>query len=199
MRVDGLLVKERQPAPAPATRWWTRVRYRIGQFLRGLTATISAEEQQLVAGTLPPGALALFLRMPRDAQRHSLNVLHTLQATGEVPADLAVAALLHDVGKVSAADAGAYLGLWLRGPTVLLEAVWPGVLARLADPTPSPKPGYALFVQMHHPAIGAAWAKAAGCSEQACWLIEHHQDHHQPGSGAREALLARLRAADGAN
>ncbi|MBW7883450.1 MAG: HD domain-containing protein [Caldilineaceae bacterium] len=199
MRVDGLLVEERQPAPAPATHWLARVRYRIGQFLRGLTAAISAEEQQLVAGTLPPGALALFLRMPKDAQRHSLNVLHTLQATGEVPADLAVAALLHDVGKVAATDAGAYLGLWLRGPTVLLEAVWPGLLARLADPTPSSQPGYALYVQIHHPAIGAAWAKAAGCSELACWLIEHHQDSHQPGSGTREALLARLRAADGAN
>jgi hypothetical protein len=137
--------------------------------------------------------------MPADAQRHSLNVLGTLQAARPVPPDLAAAALLHDVGKVAADDAGAYLGLWLRGPMVLVEAVWPGLLRRLASDRPAPNLRYALFVQEQHPAIGAAWARDAGCSQLTCWLIEHHQDKALTGDEQQCALLARLQAADEAN
>lgn len=170
------------------------MRYRVGQFLHGWRASLTDVDRAQVTQVLSPPALALFARMPADAQAHSVRVLRTLQADGAMPADLAVAALLHDVGKVAATDAGAYLGLWMRGPVVLLEAFAPALLRRLAAPQPSPSPRYAIHVQLAHPQIGATWARAAGCSELACWLIEHHQDRM-----AQTQLLSRLQWADGRN
>lgn len=164
-------------------RRWAQARYRVGQFLRGWRARLTDADHRLVDGLLAPPAWALFNRMPADAQLHSVRVLRTLQGQGPTPADLAVAALLHDVGKVAAADAGAYLGLWLRGPIVLLEAFAPQWLARLAAPQPSASPRYALYVQLTHAQIGAEWAQAAGCSELTCWLIAHHQDEERGARG----------------
>lgn len=178
--------------------WWRKVRYRVGQFLGGLLAG-AQEIDEAPAAVLSPAALALFRRMPRDAQRHSLGVLQTLTAQAPVPADLAVAALLHDVGKVAARDAGAYLGLWLRGPMVLTEAVAPSLLVQLADARPSPSLRYALYVQLHHPEIGAAWAHAAGASDLTCWLIAAHQNKVERIDTPEAELLARLQAADDQN
>ena len=153
----------------------------------------------MVRAVLSPAQVALFERMPGDAQDHSLRVLATLQGQGDVASDLAAAALLHDVGKVAALDSGAYLGLWLRGPMVVAEALAPGLLARLADARPSASMRYALYVQQQHAAIGAQWAREAGCTPLTCWLIEHHQDKGLSGTADECALLARLQAADGAN
>jgi hypothetical protein len=178
---------------------WKHIRYRVGQFVHGWRARMSAEDRQIVARTLSLPAQELFGRMPIDAQAHSVAVLRSLCATGEVVDDLAVAALLHDVGKVAALDAGAYLGLWLRGPIVLLEALWPALVRRWADPEPAPALRYALYVHLDHPAIGAGWAEAAGCSPLTCWLIRHHQDKIDQAGQPCATLLARLQWADGRN
>lgn len=178
---------------------WRSIRYRIRQFLSGLRATTNDSDDALAIATLSPTELALFRRMPADARRHSQAVLRTLQAEAPVPHDLAVAALLHDVGKAAADEAGAYLGLWLRGPIVLAETFAPKWLTRLADVGPSSSLRYALHVQIHHPAIGAAWAQQAGCSELVCWLIACHQEKLPIGDPTRRELLARLQAADNLN
>ena len=129
------------PSPTHvAGRPWRRARYRIGQFWRGVSARVTPEERERVAQILPPDALALFERMPVDAQRHSLNVLHAVHAAGLRDADLDAAALLHDVGKLAADESGVRLGLWLRRPLVLLEAVSPRTLARLANGGPGVRP-----------------------------------------------------------
>lgn len=180
----------------------SQVRYRIGQFVRGWRARVSADDRALAGTVLSPGALALFERMPADAQAHSLRVLKALVAEGETPPDLSVAALLHDVGKVAATEAGAYLGLWVRGPLVLLEAVRPALVRRWASAEPSPSLRYALYVHVEHPHIGAAWAQRAGCTDGVCWLIEHHQDKAPGGAMTAHGpwtLLTRLQWADGRN
>jgi hypothetical protein len=176
--------------------------YRVGQFWRGLSAQVTPDDLVVVAQTLSPAAVKLFMQMPTDAQRHSLNVLASVQAAGYDNVDLAVAALLHDCGKVAANRGGVPLGLWLRGPMVLLEALLPDVAARWATLTAGDGWGqgvrYALYVQREHPAIGAAWAAEAGCSALSCWLIAHHQTPAASvqGSDANRALLAALQAAD---
>jgi hypothetical protein len=201
---------------APA---WVRARYRVGQFLYGWRASVSAPDLALVdavLGQITPEAIALFRRMPTDAQAHSLRVLRALLADDQcphpLPPELTAAALLHDVGKVAAGDAGAYLGLWLRGPLVLLEKFTPGLLARWAAPQPSGSMRYAMYVHGAHPQIGAAWAQTAGCPPLTCWLIAHHQDlidqlpgDQLPGgallgdASTAKHYLARLQRADGRN
>ncbi|MCC6165585.1 MAG: hypothetical protein IT329_00015 [Caldilineaceae bacterium] len=187
----------------------TGVSYRLGQFWRGLQARPASADLATARHLLGPQALPLFTAMPADAQQHSFHVLSTLQATGYDQPDLAVAALLHDAGKVAAAQGGVALGLWLRGPLVLMERFAPRLLRRWAADTGAGW-RYALYVHLEHAAIGARWAAAHGCGELACWLIEHHQDvrleatqvetERQDTTGDdRLRLLAALQWADGAN
>ena len=179
--------------------------YRLGQFWRGLWATITPEDRQCAASVLPPAALPLFAAMPVDAQRHSLNVLFTLWAAGQRHPDLAIAALLHDCGKVAAAQGGVKIGVWRRGPLVLLNNFFPRMAARWATPNPGSNPvqgwRYALYVQREHPAIVTAWAAQAGCITLSCWLIAHHQSPLGVVEGSDEArtLLMALQHADNGN
>jgi hypothetical protein len=195
---------------------WERTQYRVGQFLHGWRATVSAEDHAQVREVLEPAgpqAVALFNRMPRDAQAHSLRVLRALQtdilSPHPLPPDLAAAALLHDVGKIAASEAGAYLGLWLRGPLVLLEKWRPRLLVQWASPQPAPNVRYSFYVHCEHPHLGAEMARLAGCSTLTCWLIAHHQEHyrHEDGTALGDSprtatayhYLARLQWADGRN
>ncbi|MCX6045397.1 MAG: HD domain-containing protein [Chloroflexi bacterium] len=180
-------------------RFWQRSIYRIRQFFQGLSAHISVADRQAVTEILPDAAVALFARMPLDAQRHSLNVMYTLQTAGYDQPDLLVAALLHDVGKVAADDAGVRLGLWLRGPLVLLDAIAPAWLDAWAVADPEQQWRYALYVHRQHPQIGARWASATGCTPDACWLIAQHQASGYQANDPRCALLLALQAADGHN
>jgi hypothetical protein len=107
--------------------------------------------------------------------------------------------LLHDVGKVAAAQAGYPLTLWWRVPLVLLEAFFPQVLHRLSRADPAAGWRYVFYVHHAHPQIGAQWAQAAGCTPLACWLIEHHQAQGVTTPAAQKALLAALQWADGNN
>jgi hypothetical protein len=190
---------------------WTQVLYRVGQFWRGLRATVTADDWPRVHRVLPAGAVPLFAAMPVDAQRHSLNVLDTLWAAGQQDPNLVVAALLHDCGKVAAEQGGVKLGLWLRGPLVLLNAFLPNLATRWAAPSVSQGWRYVLYVQREHAAIGALWAAEAGCTPLSCWLIAQHQtsladvtceENPVPGSLCTEevrGLLLALQAADAAN
>src|SRR4051794_18204281 len=109
-----------------------RLFYRVRQFWQGLHAKVASEEYREAANVLPPAALPLFTQMPVDAQRHSLNVLYSVRAAGYCQPNLAVAALLHDCGKVAAAKGGGNIGLWMRGPLVILNGCFPRLVARWA-------------------------------------------------------------------
>lgn len=170
------------------------------QFWRGLHATVTDAELAQVDALLPPDAAALFRRMPTDAQRHSLNVLADVATSAVYDRSLAAAALLHDVGKLAADRGTVRLGLWLRGPLVLLEAFAPAWVARLARPEPRHGWRYVLHVHVHHPAIGAAWAAEAGCDAACCRLIEYHQTAPaECPPGAWRSQLVALQAADAAH
>ena len=177
-----------------------RIGRRIRQFLRGVTAAVSEEELRWASELLPPAGLARFRRMPVDAQRHSLNVLTTLQRAGWHDPDLAAAALLHDAGKAAASAAGLTFNAWVRTALVLVEAVAPTLPARLAVNDTGGGWRYLLHVHLAHPKIGAQWAEADGCSPLTCWLIAHHQDKAPPQTAEhRKRLLTALQWADGRN
>ncbi len=186
------------PLP-PRLSQWQRARYRVRQFFRGLTARVGDDERRELGQYLSPDAQILFARMPVDAQRHSLNVMRTLRAAGYADPDLLTAALLHDVGKVAADDAGVKINLWLRGPLVLAEAFAPKMLAQQAVDDPQRGWRYALHVHFAHPQIGAVWAGDAGCDELVCWLIAHHQDKTPLTDEQDKLLLTILQWADEQN
>jgi hypothetical protein len=201
-RSQGKRRQQTTPLPIPTTKALLPVRifWRVRQFVRGIFAHVNADEMLEVTRALPKAAVCRFCQMPLDGQRHSLNVLYTLQAAGWHDPDLAAAALLHDVGKVAGDAANIRLSPWLRGPLVLLTALAPAKVAALASDDPATGWHYLLYVHREHPAIGAAWAKADGCSELTRWLIEHHQDKpdSQP-TNRQDELLALLYWADSRN
>jgi hypothetical protein len=177
-----------------------RIFYRLRQFVRGITAHVSADEMLVAAQVLPRAALTRFCYMPLDAQRHSLNVLYMLQHSDYTDPDLAAAALLHDVGKSAAHRMGVHLSPWLRGPLVLFDALLPKSVEQLAQDDPEQGWRYLLHVHLAHPTIGAQWAAEAECSELTCWLIEHHQDTLNGSPQTyNEELLMLLQWADSRN
>ncbi len=201
-RSRGNRRQHHNPIPVPTHKAWLPVRlfWRVRQFARGMVAHVDADEMLVAAQVLPKAALARFCALPLDGQRHSLNVLYTLHEAGWDDKNLAVAALLHDVGKVAGDAAGIALSPWLRGTLVLLSALAPGKVAQLAVDNPAAGWRYLLYVHREHPAIGAAWATEDGCSEVACWLIAHHQDRHNSlPTEKREEFLALLQWADSQN
>jgi len=145
--------------------------YRVRQFKQAVSApelneTELAEVQAILSGA----QVDLFLRFDRGEQRHSYQVMHTLQAAGHTQPELLQAALLHDVGKTRAP-----LSVWDRSLIVLAAKVMPGKTAVYGQ---SAAQGWQrpFVVKAQHPAWGAQMAEAAGSSALVVALIRRHQD-----------------------
>jgi hypothetical protein len=167
--------------------------YRVRQFWKALTARVTPAEEALVAEILPAAGQELFRSLPRQDQRHGIDVLRAVVDAGETDRDAWAAALLHDCGK-----AGSGLTIFHRVAVVLLKAFRPGWLDRLVR-----EKGAAwdrpFRVQGQHPEIGATLAQEAGCSELTVWLIRHHQAPGAAGEGHQQSCLEALQRADGAS
>ena len=177
------------------------VRYRVGQFLRALTARIPDDEVEQAMRVLTPEAQGLFRRQAMQDQRHALAVYRTLYQAGHTDPELLAAALLHDVGK-----AAAQLPAWQRAIIVLLDRFTPRLLARLSQGEPkthaSSRLGswrHAFVVHARHPEAGARWAQEVGCSPLTIALIRRHQDRLASCEIEEDQLLAALQAADSLN
>jgi len=175
---------------------------RLRQGVRALLADFRPVDEALAARTLDAPQLALFQRMTRSEQLHSLNVLRDLLAQeAHTPHDLAQAALLHDVGKSRCP-----LSVAQRSLAVAVASLWPALDARwraydeATDPPPDALPWWRAgsVVRYHHPAWGAQLAQDVGLSERALWLIAHHAQAVPP-QHPHAALLRRLQQADDAN
>jgi hypothetical protein len=182
------------------------IHYRVGQFIRALTARVPEREMVQAVQVLTPAARALFRHQAVQDQHHALAVYRTLRQAGHTSPQLLAAALLHDVGK-----AAIRLPAWQRAIIVLLERFAPCLLARLgqgepqesARPVPSAAEGSLLdgwrrsfVIHVHHPEIGARWAQEAGCSPLTVALIRQHHKNislrsqppsrgRRPGDGAQ--------------
>jgi putative nucleotidyltransferase with HDIG domain len=170
-----------------------RIRYRVRQFFRALTARVSDEEVGRATRALTPEAQSLFRRQATQDQRHALAVYHTLQQAGHEDPHLLAAALLHDVGK-----AAARLSVIHRSIIVLLGRFAPALLARLSQG----EPGWwnrPFVVHARHAEVGARWAEEAGCSPLTIALIRRHEEEPAAGQTEEDRLLAALQTADDAN
>jgi hypothetical protein len=178
-----------------------RARYRVRQFVNAVGAgssPVSEAQAGEARSHLPGEAWRLFQAMPGQDQRHSLEVLHTLQASGEVSPALAQAALLHECAKHRGG-----IRLWHRVIVVLVNALSPERMDRWRDmDAPATKNWrYPFWSHVHHPEAGARLAAEAGCDPVAVLLIRHHGDRSAPGDldPPAQRLLAELRAADDDN
>jgi hypothetical protein len=131
--------------------------HRVAQFVAHLRATVQPAEAAEVRPLLTDGAWRLFASMPVADRRHALDVVARLRAAGHGDRDLLAAALLHDVAK------GNRMRLWHRVAGVLLEALAPAALRRLAlSDVASWRHPFHLY--LHHARLSADMAEAAGCS-----------------------------------
>jgi len=159
--------------------------YRLWQFWQALTARPPAEAPI----ELKSGLRELYCAMPRADRAHALRTLRALSAAlpGPLPQELAVAALLHDVGK-----SGQCIFLWHRVLYVVLGRFAPGWLDRAAG---------GLAALRDHAELGARRVAAAGGGVGSVELIRHHhvRPAQLPWPEADRARLAALQAADEAS
>ncbi|HEX2908507.1 MAG TPA: hypothetical protein VHO69_16665 [Phototrophicaceae bacterium] len=168
---------------------------RVRQGLGELLAFLRPVDLALAAEFLSPEWLALFTRLNRAEQLHSLNVLRDVLAQGNTPRDLAVAALLHDIGKACYP-----LATWQKTYAVLARHFWPQAAARWQTGDARHFWLRPFVVRAQHPAWSADMMAAAGIPETAVWLAAHHADNPTDWQDHPHVhLLRRLQAADDAN
>lgn len=155
-------------------------RHRVGQFWRHASAQVSRAETANAERILGPDLAALFFRLPVNDQRHGLDVLETLTQLEPEPSQLLQqAALLHDVGK-----SGTEFSVIDRSLTVFLAALAPRLLEALLKARPAFARRYAVYAD--HARIGADRLRAAGATELAGIVAEHHAA--QPASEVTRGL-----------
>ena len=130
--------------------------------------------------------MALYQAMPVADRRHALDVADRLLGAGHDDGDLLAAALLHDVAK------GHRMRLWHRATGVLLEALAPALLHRLASEDPRSW-RHPFHLYLHHDRLSAELATRAGCGARAAGFIIGAVDE------ADEHLLGALKRADDAS
>ena len=160
--------------------------HRVGQFVAHIRARVTPDQEAFAASLLRAGATRLFAAMPVADRRHGLEVARRLLAGGFDDPELLSAALLHDAGK------GHRLRLWHRVAAVLIQAVAPRMLTRMASPDPA-SAGYPFHLFLEHGPISADAALAAGCSARTAGFIRGSV------SEADAALATALHAADRAS
>ncbi len=170
--------------------------YRIKQALRGLFAFVQVVDEATPARYLSPAELTLFRQMRHSEQLHALHVLRDVLAQeSETPAELAVAALLHDVGKSRYT-----LRIWQKTIAVAVEKLAPSLYKHWSDGESVTLWTRPFVVKAHHPAWSAEMLRQAGSVESARWLVAHHQDDITHWvNHPKYALLRRLQQADDAN
>jgi hypothetical protein len=129
-----------------------------------VTASVTDDEEALARSVLPASAWPLFEGMPVADRRHGLDVAERLRSDGWADPDLLAAALLHDAAK------GHRLRLWHRVGGVLLEALAPRLLRRLASSEPASW-RYPWHLYLHHAELSARAAVEAGCSARTASFI----------------------------
>ena len=170
---------------------------RIRQGIRALLAFAYAVDYDLAAQYLTEAQLALFKQMGRSEQLHSLNVLRSVLAQADqTPHDLALAALLHDVGKGRAKK----LTIWQKTISVVFKKILPALNTRLSAEKPLTFWNTPFVVRRWHPKWSAEILTENGASDCAIWLARHHADEAEDWlDHPYHALLLRLQQADDEN
>lgn len=174
----------------------TSAKQRFQQGIRALLAFSIPLDTQLAQAHLNSAQMDAFNQMSRAEQLHSLNVLREVLAQEQAtPHPLAVAALLHDVGK-----SRYHLWVWQKTIAVLIKAFSPPLSDYLTRDETLNFWSAPFVVRVYHPKWSADILRACKSDETSIWLVEYHQEsaeifHDHPHYN----LLQRLQSADDAN
>jgi hypothetical protein len=169
---------------------------RFRQGIRALLAFTQDVDYALAATYLNDRQMSLFKQMGRSEQLHSLNVLRSVLAQSpQTPHDLAVAALLHDVGK-----SRRNMAVWQKTISVLVKTFLPPLNHYLSKDDKLTFWNAPFVVRCWHPKWSAELLAETDASECVLWLAGHHADaaeqwHEHP----YYPLLLRLQQADNEN
>jgi hypothetical protein len=142
--------------------------HRVGQFWRHASAAVTPADRRRAEALLGPSLAPFLFELPVNDQRHGIDVLHTLlRIDPQAGPVLQQAALLHDIGKQ-----GSRFSVIDRSLTVFLKATWPRSLRLLVRIVP--RFGARLEVYQDHARLGAERLRAAGATELAAIVEEHH-------------------------
>jgi hypothetical protein len=151
--------------------WWAG---KIRQSIRHVAGQVSDAERRELRGWLSDPQAALFDSMHRADQRHGLDVVAHLRASGHEDPDLLLAALLHDCSK----------GRSVRLPHRVAWSLGERYGERVHDLL-APLPGFrAAFARLRdHAEDSARLARQAGCSQRTADLIRHQSTPLDPDAG----------------
>lgn len=171
--------------------------YRLRQGVRAIIGFAQEVDYTLPQQVLSPSLLAAFKQLKRSEQLHSIRVLKAVLAQEtDTPHDLAVAALMHDSGKIRYP-----LSVYGKTVAVLARKLLPPLYRFGSEQDPQTATWSRPFVVAeYHPMWSADILRAADAPQRAIWLVEHHQE---PVAEWMEhpyaTLLWRLQQADDTN
>lgn len=177
-----------------------RIVYRLRQFWRAIFVKINPLDLQRALALMNPAQAELFLQLQPSEQQHALGMVRRLIEQGDDQADLLVAALLHDAGKLRYR-----MNPLERTAVVLVGVISPTRLKAWGSLPPAgweSLPGWrrAFVVAEQHARWGAEMARQAGVSPLAETLIrEHHHPHLEQADAEANRLLKKLWAVDNAS
>lgn len=170
--------------------------HRIEQGLRALFAFAQTVEYSLAEPYLNEKEMALFRRLAKNEQLHSLNVLRSVLAQeSTTPQELAAAALLHDVGKSVWT-----MQVWQKSISVLVKTFLPKLDAKLSREEGLNRWTAPFVVRHHHPKWSGELLSEIGSAPSVIWLATHHADNVEAfRDSPYYAWLLRLQKADTEN
>ena len=146
----------------------SRLVHLVKRFFGALTARpLTPDEVGAVESLLPTSEQEIFFAQPIIDQRHALTAARLVRSASD-SADLARAALLHDVGKRRSG-----LGVMGRSVATALDLLRLPVRGRMAE-------------YLHHGPIGAGDLEAAGSVGVAVSFARHHTGDRPPSISAAD-------------